>query len=310
MQIHVARKSTPIGVFPPEEIQQGLITGRFLLSDLAWRDGMATWTALGDWPEFRGVVPPAASAVPPGPAPDILPSMEPVGEVTVPWEREKSLGSFFETLKGAILTPQQTFAVGRYEFGTYVLFSYFAILLTLPFGVLNIYLAPDVNHEMAGILKMFNNPVLNQAAEQMMTQPPSPKWAMLIGYLVAAAIIPFLPALGGVFDWLAYRILFRKVGVQRTIVSSMIGVTLFNLLLSPLYLLASYPFVYYGAVALVAIPFMVIEFRARGAVLGLSGWWAFASRMLIIFIVGFCCACCAFTLISSALSAGALPGMR
>ena len=40
MQIHVARNSAQLGIFAPEEIVAGLQSGRFLASDLAWRDGI------------------------------------------------------------------------------------------------------------------------------------------------------------------------------------------------------------------------------------------------------------------------------
>ena len=68
MQIHVARNSAQLGVFAPEEIIAGLQSGRFLASDLAWRDGMPAWTPLGDWSEFRGVgvPPPSPHAQPAG----------------------------------------------------------------------------------------------------------------------------------------------------------------------------------------------------------------------------------------------------
>ena len=43
MQIHVARNSAQLGIFAPEDIIAGLSSGRFLASDLAWRDGMPAW---------------------------------------------------------------------------------------------------------------------------------------------------------------------------------------------------------------------------------------------------------------------------
>ena len=89
MQIHVARNSTQLGVFAPEEIVAGLSSGRFLASDLAWRDGMPAWTPLGDWAEFRATgVPSSPSSMP---AETTLVSM-------IPWEQGKSLGSFFATI--------------------------------------------------------------------------------------------------------------------------------------------------------------------------------------------------------------------
>ena len=52
-------------VFAVEDIVAGLASGRFLASDLAWREGMAAWTPLGDWAEFRGVgVPTVVTSMP------------------------------------------------------------------------------------------------------------------------------------------------------------------------------------------------------------------------------------------------------
>ena len=106
MQIHVARNSTQLGVFAPEEIIAGLASGRFLASDLAWRDGMAAWTPLGDWSEFRGV------GVPPSPG--VSAASAPVVS-TIPWEQGKSLSSFFATVKLAIVNPA-SLSTGRFAF--------------------------------------------------------------------------------------------------------------------------------------------------------------------------------------------------
>jgi hypothetical protein len=59
--IHVNRGATSLGVFSEEEVREGLRTGRFALSDIGWREGMATWQPLSQFPELAG----AAPAVPP-----------------------------------------------------------------------------------------------------------------------------------------------------------------------------------------------------------------------------------------------------
>jgi hypothetical protein len=46
MQYHVGRSGQQFGQFTEEEIRQGLESGRFLTSDLAWRDGMPQWKPL------------------------------------------------------------------------------------------------------------------------------------------------------------------------------------------------------------------------------------------------------------------------
>jgi hypothetical protein len=106
MQIHVARNSAQLGIFAPEEIIAGLQAGRFLASDLAWRDGMAAWTPLGDWSEFRGVgVPPAAPF-----AASAFGAKDEASPAMPSWERDASMGHFIATIKEVALDPVRTFA--------------------------------------------------------------------------------------------------------------------------------------------------------------------------------------------------------
>jgi len=102
MQIHVARNSAQLGIFTPEEIVAGLQSGRFVAADLAWREGMAAWTPLGDWSEFRGV-----GAPPPSPSAGAR------DESSLPmpsWERGASMRNFIATIKEVALDPVRTFA--------------------------------------------------------------------------------------------------------------------------------------------------------------------------------------------------------
>src|SRR6266496_708477 len=50
--IHVNRGATSLGAFPEEEVRDGLRTGRFVSSDIGWREGMASWQPLSQFPEF------------------------------------------------------------------------------------------------------------------------------------------------------------------------------------------------------------------------------------------------------------------
>ena len=107
MQIHVARRAAQLGVFTPEEIVAGLRSGRFLPSDLAWRDGMASWLPLGEWPEFRGIVaPPSLGAA-------ALPEPTPL-----PWEESKSLASAVATVAILFRRPAEALPGARLSFGS------------------------------------------------------------------------------------------------------------------------------------------------------------------------------------------------
>jgi hypothetical protein len=48
MQYHVGRNGQQLGQFTEEEVRQGLESGRFLTSDLAWREGLPQWKPLGE----------------------------------------------------------------------------------------------------------------------------------------------------------------------------------------------------------------------------------------------------------------------
>src|SRR5437762_12442669 len=57
--INVNRGATSLGAFSEEDVRDGLRTGRFLPTDLGWREGMAAWKPLSQFPELGGVAPPA-----------------------------------------------------------------------------------------------------------------------------------------------------------------------------------------------------------------------------------------------------------
>jgi Domain of unknown function (DUF4190)/GYF domain 2 len=67
--IHVNRGTTSLGVFAEQEVREGLSAGRFALTDIGWREGMATWQPLSQFPEFGGATAPSVPPVQPGAVP-------------------------------------------------------------------------------------------------------------------------------------------------------------------------------------------------------------------------------------------------
>jgi hypothetical protein len=67
--IHVNRGATSLGVFSEEQIREGLRTGRFTSTDIAWREGMANWQPLSQFAEFAVV---ASDAPPPQTGPTAI----------------------------------------------------------------------------------------------------------------------------------------------------------------------------------------------------------------------------------------------
>jgi hypothetical protein len=109
--IHVNRGTTTLGVFSEQEIREGLGAGRFAPTDIGWREGMATWQPLSQFPEFGGA---AATAVPPV-QPGATPTSTPVaGRTGLPWEHRQERGffnAFIETLSMVLTRPAEAFSV-------------------------------------------------------------------------------------------------------------------------------------------------------------------------------------------------------
>src|SRR5438270_14057447 len=82
--IHVARDGAKLGEFTLEQIREGLTTGQFRATDLAWQSGMAEWRPLSEV-VGAAAVPPAAGAPPTLPA--IAPGVTaPPAGSGLPWE--------------------------------------------------------------------------------------------------------------------------------------------------------------------------------------------------------------------------------
>ena len=100
--IHVSRGASTLGVFSEQEVREGLRSGRFMPSDLGWREGIANWQQLSQFAEFSAEIP-AAAAAPPHPPPvtsTITPSPAvstpetPVPRSGLPWDEREQKGWF------------------------------------------------------------------------------------------------------------------------------------------------------------------------------------------------------------------------
>jgi hypothetical protein len=116
--IHLARDGASMGSFPVEEVQEGLRTGRFLPTDMAWQEGMPDWRPLGQVVTER-----AAAATPAGGATDANalpapPSSSAGAGGGLPWEHREQLGiikAYFETLSLVLMKPGEAFAMMKTE---------------------------------------------------------------------------------------------------------------------------------------------------------------------------------------------------
>src|SRR5438876_372394 len=114
--IHVNRGATSLGTFSEEQVREGLRTGRFAPTDIGWREGMATWQPLSQFPELTA----AAPAAPPSQTGATLIS-EPAAPLSgLPWDERQTKGffnAFVETLMVVLGKPGVAFTAMKREGG-------------------------------------------------------------------------------------------------------------------------------------------------------------------------------------------------
>ena len=124
--IHVNRGATSLGAFAEEEVREGLRTGRFVSTDLGWREGMPSWKPLSQFAELGGSEaptppPPQVGATPiappPGGGPTFVPGAPRDG---LPWDEREQRGfvnAFIETLMMVLTKADQAFRAMKTEGG-------------------------------------------------------------------------------------------------------------------------------------------------------------------------------------------------
>src|SRR5205807_544384 len=114
--IHVNRGATSLGAFSEEEVREGLRTGRFVPTDIGWREGMANWQPLSQFPELGA----AAPAAPPAQIGVGTTSEGAAARSGLPWEHRQERGvfnAFVETLVMVLTKPGEAFTVMKREGG-------------------------------------------------------------------------------------------------------------------------------------------------------------------------------------------------
>jgi hypothetical protein len=115
--IHVARDGAKLGEFTLEQIREGLGTGQFRTTDLAWQSGMAEWRPVG---EIIGAgTAPAGEGAPALPLATAGVSSAADG-AGLPWEHQEQIGlvkAWFDTVSLLITKPSEAFTMMRPEGG-------------------------------------------------------------------------------------------------------------------------------------------------------------------------------------------------
>jgi hypothetical protein len=120
---HINRSGTSLGTFSEDEVREGLRSGKFVDTDLGWREGMATWQPLAQISEF-------AQETGPGDAPSPQPQFTGASAITttatitprsgLPWDDRQQRGilrAFFDTLVMVLTKPAEAFTAMKREGG-------------------------------------------------------------------------------------------------------------------------------------------------------------------------------------------------
>jgi hypothetical protein len=114
--IHVNRGATSLGAFSEEEVREGLRTGRFAPTDIGWREGMANWQPLSQFPELGATAPGA----PPAQISAGATSEAGAPRSGLPWDHRQERGffnAFVETLVMVLTKPGEAFTAMKREGG-------------------------------------------------------------------------------------------------------------------------------------------------------------------------------------------------
>lgn len=140
--IHIARNHQPFGTFSEEEIREGIIAGRFVSSDLAWREGMSEWKPLGEMAPRWGMETPAPALTPQKNAPQNNSAIVNEGGAEPAWEDRERIGFFpaiAQTVSSVLMRPSQTFAAMKQTGGLANPLLYFVLLSSTMFAVSAFY---------------------------------------------------------------------------------------------------------------------------------------------------------------------------
>ena len=304
MQIHVARNSAQLGIFAPEEIIAGLLSGRFHASDLAWRDGMAAWTPLGDWSEFRTIGVPASpgAAAVPGEAVPIL------GETTFSWEISKSLASAFTSFVSLFRNPAAVLTNARLEFFPTFPLIWIVLLAASIFSIIGgvvhaealaqaMRTAGSDLAKIAGGMPGETGRLYAKLADYLVMTEAKAFADVLTQSLLWVALMPLWYLAIGLLQWVGLRLLglcgeksCKTAQLGRTVVASMLGHMLLGAVLCPAALLAPQSGAHTLALVILGLAGVILYFRAVGGALRIDPWMVFAS--VIFLCVAFACCCC------------------
>jgi hypothetical protein len=138
--IHIARDHKPFGTVTEEELRDGIFSGKFVSTDLVWREGMSEWKPLGEMAQQWGMENPAPALVVPVKTETLPPEAAPGTEPA--WEERDRLGFFpaiSRTVSAVLMRPAETFAAMKRTGGLADPLLYFVLLSSAMFAISALY---------------------------------------------------------------------------------------------------------------------------------------------------------------------------
>jgi len=196
-KIHLNRARQNLGEFTPEEVAQGLRDGRFLPSDLAWREGMETWQPVSTLQDLP------IDATEPEP-PIEGPAVQTINEPEKPdWERRAEIGylhGVLGTIRQTITDPIATFRNMKRTGGLLSPFVY-CYCLQVACGLTSALLGLAWAHVLpkAWVATELGNSPTNSLAKELVFS--------ISGIFVGGLIVPFI---GGGIYYLMVKLLTKR----------------------------------------------------------------------------------------------------
>jgi len=201
--IHIARNHQSMGKFSADAVAEGLKSGKFVPTDLAWREPMEAWKPLAEFQDLPEVEDEEEN--------DDLGDVhgeskeaarpEPSGGEEPAWERRKTLGGFSAMIQSAqqiLGAPAATFRAMKSEGGFSGPLGYYGILFTLTTWVAAGYQIIALRVNPSAVLGEFSAKISAAEMEQSLGifMALTPLIAVLGAFLGAAVLHAALLVLG------------------------------------------------------------------------------------------------------------------
>ena len=193
--IHINRNRENLGKFTDQEVADGLKSGRFLPTDLAWQEPMPSWQPLSSFTDLPEPTPEGEQAVLVASAP-----LESSGNIEPAWERETgfSLGAGIQTVKQVFSAPTATFQkIGTASgilrsFFYFLFFSMLGSVCAFFYDFIAVSINPNILLERLGEFAPLRSQI-EQLMSSMGTQDA------ITTIFVSSTVIQFFFLLAGIF---------------------------------------------------------------------------------------------------------------